>query len=301
MRFKGGDLWQHGRRGGAAMAGIEHLTTWIGRRQACRDRIEAHRVRQLAATLDLPEAPGGEETPLPACWHWAFFQEIEPMSELGRDGHAALGGFLPPVELPRRMWAGGELVIERPLRVGETVERVSTVRDVTEKRGQGGALVFVTVEHVFAGEAGGAMTERHDIVYRDRPRPDDAPPRPRLPEREATSRRAVAPDPVLLFRYSAATFNGHRIHYDADFCRNEEGYPGLVVHGPLTVTLLAGLATRVRPGTRVARLAFRAMSPLFHPHPIALNAAADGDGLALWAESQEGALAMSAQAELVPA
>ena len=277
------------------------LTDWIGRTVTHRDHVDATRVAQLAATLDLAEAPEADGSALPACWHWILFHETEPMSQLGRDGHAALGGFLPPVALPRRMWAGGELVVTRPLSIGEAVTRTSTVRDVTPKQGRAGALVFVTVDHELSGDRGGAMTERHDIVYRDRPRPDEPPAPPRRPEREAAHRREVVPDPVLLFRYSAVTFNGHRIHYDPDFCRNDEGYPGLVVHGPLTVTLLAGEAQRLCPGRRIARLTHRAVSPLFHPHPFTLCAADRDDGsLALWAENHRGELAMSVTVELAP-
>ena len=257
---------------------LDLLRSWIGRSETRSDVSTAAPVAALAATLDRddpPPVPGSEVPPL---WHWLYFTPLTRARDLGPDGHAKLGGFLPPVPLPRRMWAGGRLEFERPLRVGEAITRTSRIGAVSGKSGRSGALVFVTVHHAISDAAGVALHEQHDIVYREPPRPGAAaaPPQP-APHDEAFAREIV-PDPVLLFRYSALTFNGHRIHYDRKYVTEVEGYPGLVVHGPLIATLLLDLLRRERPDGRVRRFEFRAQRPVFDIHRFAVCGRPEADG-----------------------
>lgn len=271
---------------------------WLGRSERRVDRVCAAPLAALAATLDRddPEPLHGSE--VPPLWHWLYFTPLARQSDLGSDGHARRGDFLPPVPLPRRMWAGGRLAFEHPVRVGDEMVRTSRILDIRAKEGRSGALVFVTLRHEIAHARGVAITEEHDIVYRGDPRPEDARPAPRAPVDERFARE-IAPDPVLLFRYSALTFNGHRIHYDRDYATKVEGYPGLVVHGPLIATLLLDLLRREYPSARVRRFAFKAVSPLFDIDRFAVCCRPDGEhAFGLWARSHEGALAMQANAEI---
>jgi 3-methylfumaryl-CoA hydratase len=257
----------------------------------------------LSATLDRddPEpVPGSEVPPL---WHWLYFLPVARQSQIGPDGHPKRGGFLPPVPQPRRMWAGGRLTFEHPLQVGDEITRVSRIADVRVKEGRSGALVFVTVRHEIADARGVALAEEHDIVYRDNP-PAGAAGTPAAAPQPAPAgeqySREIVPDPVLLFRYSALTFNGHRIHYDRSYVTGVEGYPGLIVHGPLIATLLVDLLRRQLPGARVRRFQFKAVRPIFDIHRFAVCGRAEGDRRhALWARDHAGALAMEASAELV--
>jgi len=277
---------------------LEHLRSWIGRSEQRTDTITAAPLAALAATLDRDDPPPATGTAVPPLWHWLYFLPIARQSELGADGHPRRGGFLPPVELPRRMWAGGRLTFERPLRVGEVATRTSRIDDVTAKDARSGPLVFVTVHHALSTPEGHAISEAHDIVYRGLPAPGSAATPQRAPTDE-TFARTVVPDDVLLFRYSALTFNGHRIHYDRRYVTEVEGYPGLVVHGPLIATLLLDLLRRERPTATVARFDFKAVSPLFDLHPFELCGRPDGErGFALWARNHEGGLAMQATAEV---
>lgn len=274
---------------------------YVGRSEMCRDTVWPLLIRGLAAALDIPEeeaAPGGV---LPPMWHWMLFQEWTPAHDLGPDGHPRRGGFLPPVhDLPRRMWAGSRISLHRDLRSGERISRASTILRVEEKAGGSGRLVFVTVRHDIAGEgdAGPAIVEEQDIVYRgtEGEAVKRAEPAPPLPAGAFT--RLVRPDPVLLFRYSALTANGHRIHYDLDYVTREEGYPGLVVHGPLQATWLADLVRRHRPGARLARISFRGRRPAFHQNPLMLVGYDDGGKMRLETRDHEGAVCMAAEAEL---
>jgi 3-methylfumaryl-CoA hydratase len=272
---------------------IAHLRTWIGREERVSDHVTARGVREMRATLDM--APGepqpGDEAPLAA--QWCLAPPAVPNSGLGPDGHPARGGFLPPVPLPRRMWAGGALAFHDALRVGDTVERRSTIADVAVKEGRTGTLCFVTVRHLYATGRGLAVEERQDVVYRgaDAPTGGSGMGAARVAEHSET----IVPTPTLLFRYSAITFNGHRIHYDRDYCVREEGYPGLIVHGPLQATLLAGFAARLL-GRRPARFSFRSVRPIFDGPPMTLNAAAAAEGLELWTADHEGRPAMLAEA-----
>ena len=278
------------------------LARWIGKTDTVEDTANATPYAALSATLDRPTERPPVGTPLPPLWHWLYFLPLYRQSEVGPDGHAKRGGFLPPVPLPRRMWAGSQFEFKAPPRVGDHIRRVSTIADVTEKSGRTGPLVFVQVRHeITANEQPmPSIIEFHDIVYREAPKPEDVAPLPkRAPETNAWQRHWV-PDDVLLFRYSALTFNGHRIHYDRKYVSEVEGYPGLVVHGPLIATLLLDLLRWQLPDATVARYQFRAVRPLFdiHPFDVCGEPADDGKSVRLWAKDHEGWLAMEATAEI---
>ena len=283
------------------MANAEQtLQQWVGRQETVSDVVAPTPCAALSATLDRDPARPGTGTPLPALWHWLYFLPLHKRSEVGPDGHARRGGFLPPVALPRRMWAGSRFEFHRPLLVGDAVTRVSTIDSVAEKSGRTGPLVFVTVKHEVRRneENDVALTEFHDIVYREAPKPNDPPaPAQRAPGRSAWSKDWV-PDDVLLFRYSALTFNGHRIHYDRRYVTEVEGYPGLIVHGPLIATLLLDLLRWERPEARVARFQFRAMRPIYDINPFAVcgDPLDDGKSFHLWSRDNEGWLSMDATA-----
>ena len=278
---------------------LQHLKTWTGRQERRDDLLTTAPVAALAATLDRdapPPQPGDEVPPL---WHWLYWLPLALQREIGDDGHPRRGGFLPPVPLPRRMWAGGRLHWQQPLRLGEVATRTSTIASVNAKSGRTGHLVFVTVQHAFSGAAGLALTEEHDIVYRSAPLPGAAAPEPQPAPDDAAFGREIVPDPVLLFRYSALTFNGHRIHYDRSYVTGVEGYPGLIVHGPLIATLLVDLLRRQVPGVRLLRFEFKAVRPIFDIHRFQVCGRPDGpSAYALWARDHEGALAMTARAEV---
>jgi 3-methylfumaryl-CoA hydratase len=278
------------------------LQDWIGRTETTADTITATPCAALAATLDLaPDRPPAG-FPLPPLWHWLYFLPLHRQAELGPDGHARRGGFLPPVPLPRRMWAASQFKFHSPVRVGDSVRRVSTIAGVTEKSGRTGPLVFVNVRHeLFCnGCADPALTEFHDIVYREAAKAGDAAPAPLAAPAAAAWQRTITPDDVLLFRYSALTFNGHRIHYDRRYVTDIEGYPGLMVHGPLIATLLMDLLRRERPEALVREFEFHAVRPTFDLQPFRINGApsADGKNVHLWAQDHEGWLTMDATATL---
>jgi len=279
---------------------IEHLKTWIGRAETWADTATATPVRALAATLDREDPAPQTGDAVPPLWHWLYFLPVHRQSEIGPDGHPKRGGFLPPVPLPRRMWAGSRLEFVRPLRIGQAISRTSRIADVSAKEGRTGPLVFVRVRHEVLGDGELAVVDEHDIVYRDNPSPDDPVPPVRPAPADAQWRREIRPDDVLLFRYSALTFNGHRIHYDRRYVTEVEGYPGLVVHGPLIATLLLDALRRDRPDAQVARFAFRAVKPLFDTAPFQVCGRVEPDGttVQLWAQDPDGALAMEATATL---
>ena len=279
---------------------IEHLKSWIGRAETWADTATATPVRALAATLDRDDPEPRPGDTVPPLWHWLYFLPVHRQSEIGPDGHPKRGGFLPPVPLPRRMWAGSRLEFVRPLRIGHAISRTSRIADVSAKEGRTGPLVFVRVRHEVLDEGELAVVDEHDIVYRDNPRPDDPVPSARPAPADAQWRREIRPDDVLLFRYSALTFNGHRIHYDRRYVTEVEGYPGLVVHGPLIATLLLDELRRHRPDAQVARFAFRAVKPLFDTAPFQVCGRVEPDGttVQLWAQDPDGALAMEATAAL---
>ena len=273
---------------------MTELADWIGRSREAEARIDPERVRAMQALLDRDEGLA-EGDPLPPLWHWLAFWDATAQSGLGPDGHAARGGFLPPVALPRRMWAGSRLRFPATLPIGAQARRRSTIESVENKRGRSGDLVFVAVGHRL--ESGGevAIEEQHDIVYREAPKAPKAGAAERPPEPAPTAAdwsREIRPDPVLLFRYSALTFNGHRIHYDRDYCREVEGYPGLVVHGPLLATLMVDLVRRARPEAAITDFQFRAKRPVFDTAAFTVAGKAQDDGAAVWVADAEGALAM---------
>jgi 3-methylfumaryl-CoA hydratase len=286
----------------AGMTQGPDLAAWIGRTESVADRIGPTPVKALNATLDHAVADVPDGTPLPPLWHWLYFLPLHRHGEIGPDGHAQRGGFLPPVTLPRRMWAGSQFEFRAPIRVGDAVERLSTIDNVVRKRGRTGELVFVKVRHELRcnGASDPALVEFHDIVYREARRPGDVEPPPERADEGAAWQRRIVPDAVLLFRYSALTFNGHRIHYDRRYATEVEGYPGLIVHGPLIATLLMDLLRRRMPQAEVASFSFKAVRPTFDLHPFQVNGqpGADGGSVRLWAQDHEGWLTMSAVATL---
>ena len=276
------------------------LENWIGRAETLRDVVTATPVAAMAATLDNGNAAPNAGDALPPLWHWLYFLPRPKRSEIGSDGHAARGGFLPPVPLPRRMWAGGRLQWHDAIRVGDAIERVSRIASVAKKSGMSGELVFVLVEHRVSTERGLALIEEHDIVYRESPQLGAKPQTPPRGLTDETWSERIVPDDVLLFRYSALTFNAHRIHYDRRYVTEVEGYPGLIVHGPLIATLLTELLRKNVPDARLATFSFRAISPLLDTASFEVCGRPDVDGktVHLWARNMEGGLAMQATAKL---
>ena len=268
---------------------LDHLRGWIGKTTEASDIVTAHLVMGLRATLfqEIGEPKKGD--PAPWTTHWCLAQPVFPMSELSQDGHPTRGGFLPPVPLPRRMWAGGELQFFDTMRVGDEVKRHSRISDVTMKTGSTGMLCFVAVEHEITTPRGMAIRERHDIVYRDMSSTAPAAPAKTPPPPPAAKHReSHMADPVLLFRYSALTFNGHRIHYDRDYVTRVEGYPGLVFHGPLQASFIVELAAKLHGGTPPKKLSYRGVQPLFEGSEFSVNANDTGTGMELWTANSQG-------------
>ncbi len=282
------------------------LSAWIGRSETTRDTASPTPYAALSATLDFPGTVANQRpavgTPLPPLWHWLYFLPLPLQSEIGPDGHPQRGGFMPPVPQPRRMWAGSDFVFHQPLLIGDGLERTSTIASVSEKSGRTGKLVFVKVRHEVRrnGASEVALTEHHNIVYRDAPSPHDVPPAPQAASADFAWNRRIVPDDVLLFRYSALTFNGHRIHYDRKYVTEVEGYPGLIVHGPLIATLLMDLLRRNLPDARVAKFEFKAVRPTFDINPFTVHGqpSPDGKSVRLWGRDHEGWLTMDASATL---
>ncbi|HRO58502.1 MAG TPA: MaoC family dehydratase N-terminal domain-containing protein [Burkholderiaceae bacterium] len=311
---------------GGETVSFEGLRDWIGRSEQREDVVTAQPVAALGATFDRDEPTPRNGDELPPLWHWLYFLPQHRRSELGADGHAKLGGFLPPVPLPRRMWAGSRLEFHRPLRVGEPISRVSRIADVTSKSGRSGQLVFVKVHHRISGPDGLAISEEHDIVYREalvaggagQPAPAHAAVAAAAVAQAAAQSageqtgdapadpawtREIDPDPVLLFRYSALTFNGHRIHYDRSWATDVEGYPGLVVHGPMIATLLLEhlrdrLAAQGGAPRRITHFRFQARNPIFDTERFSVCAEAQGEPntYRLWARKAGQVLCMDASA-----
>ncbi len=337
-----------------AATAADRWPAWVGRSETRRDRITVAPLAALAAALDRDDAPVAAGDALPPLAHWLYFLATPRTCDLGPDGHARRGGFLPPLPLPRRMWAGSRVRFHDPLVVGDDATCVSRIAGVDAKRGRSGALVFVRVRHEISTARGLAIADEHDIVYRDAAPRDaargggtgsaasDRAPREAAPADTAAASaapagsagadlrpvdhggpavadaaasaaaaapapvvsppppfsRRVEPDAVLLFRYSALTFNGHRIHYDRRYAVDVEGYPGLVVHGPLLATLLVNLARDHAPGRRLAAFEFKALRPLFDVEPFTLHGRPDGDATtALWTCDADGRVAVQARAE----
>lgn len=276
------------------MTDIDHLRQWIGREEVRSELLTPAIAERFNATFGL--AGGTQDGDIaPLLIHLCLAPAVVSTQELGPDGHPARGGFLPPVPLPRRMWAGGAFAFHDDIRIGETVTRHSEIRDISLKQGRSGPLCFVIVRHRIESDGRLVLTERQDIVYREADRPG-ATKKALPPAPHGTHRIEIEPSAPLLFRYSALTFNGHRIHYDASYTREEEGYPGLIVHGPMQATMLAQLAADIM-GRRPASFEFRSLSPLFDNANFTLNATEEEGRLTLWTSYADGPVAMTAQAE----
>jgi 3-methylfumaryl-CoA hydratase len=276
---------------------LDQLRQWVGKPEERFDQVTLSPLVRMSATLDRDDPRPAPGDAVPLLWHWLYFLPEEKRSDLKEDGHGKLGGFLPPIPLPRRMWAGSRLDHIKPLRVGENIRRVSEVKDVTYKEGRSGKLVFVLVHHEVFGEDGLAIHEEHDIVYREMPAPGTpsvTDPATRPAPGEAQWTWTVTPDIALLFRYSALIFYAHRIHYDHAFTTEVEGYPGLIVHGPLLATLMLELCRREMPEAQFSRFEFRAQSPIFMDHPFVVAGAPSGDGntATVWVTDPNGGTAM---------
>lgn len=284
----------------------ENASTWIGRQQQVLDTIDCNRAMAMSALLD---GCGNNLDPgsvLPPLWHWLYFWEMTRNQGLAADGHGKRGGFLPPIELPRRMWAGGELEFLQPLKLGARAERNSRIVNIENKEGRSGSLSFVTVSHEISSEGSCCIREKQSIVYRDAARPAiltpvSSPAASKLePAVNADFSREIHPDPLLLFRYSALTFNAHRIHYDRGYATGDEGYPGLLVHGPLLATLLADLLMTQNPDYFLRSFNFRAIAPVFDLQPFkvcGMNPDESGDA-SLWVSDSAGQICMKATASV---
>jgi 3-methylfumaryl-CoA hydratase len=279
---------------------LEKLKDWIGQRESDVDHITIPSVHRLAATLDREDAMPRAGDDLPVGWHSILFPRVVRHSQIGPDGHPKRGDFLPPVPLPRRMFAGKRIRFQAPLKVGDEVRRESTIKDVTLKQGRTGQMVFVTVQTDISSPRGLAITEEQDIVYRGEPEAGAPAPAPQPAPGKAVWSNTVTPDPVMLFRYSALTFNGHRIHYDHPYVTQVEKYPNLVMNGGLT-TLLAFELARAHAKSPIAFISSRNVRPLFVGRAITLcgEPSPDGRTAKLWAQDDTGALALSATAEFV--
>ena len=276
-----------------------NLRDWIGRERVQHDQITVAPLAGLSSTLDRDDPAPQLGDALPACWHWLFFLPRIRTDALAADGHAIQGGFMPPTGLPRRMWAGSRVTFAHAPRVGDEVQRVSRIADVTEKHGASGRLVFVTVHHEIHTPRGLAIEEAQDLVYREVPKANGgaSPVSPDVPE--AMFSRVIRPDPVLLFRYSALTFNSHRIHYDRPYVTNVEGYPGLLVHGPLIATLLLDLLRRETGDATVSSFTFKAQRPLFDTAAFSIHGRAESTThFSLWALDADGQRAVQASATI---
>lgn len=272
---------------------LAHLREWVGKTETHNDVLSSRHARLMAATLGQSQTDLVTGAPLPPLWHWLYFLTGEAPGALGRDGHPARGGFLPPVTLPNRMWAGGQLEFRAQIPLDAEVQKRSTVVSIDHKQGRSGELVFVKVQHelLYSGET--VVNEFHDIVYKGESAPGSAAAAEPMPVAQHT--RRITPDSTMLFRYSALTFNGHRIHYDADYCRDTEGYPNLVIHGPLNATLLADFAQKVttRP---LKQFRYRGLKPSILGNELTINAISDGDQLTLWVSLPDGSVSMRAEA-----
>jgi len=282
------------------MSDSESWRQWIGREQVTEDVMDPARAQALHATLERPGSPPAAGDPLPLLWHWIYFWPIAPMSELGADGHLALGRSLPDLGLPRRMWAGSRFTFHRSPILGARAERRSTIADITLKEGRSGHLAFVTVHHQLSDGDGLCVEEEQDLVYRSTQKPGSGPAQPKpAPSDVPAWNRRVVPSPVLLFRYSALTFNGHRIHYDRDFACDSEGYPGLIVHGPLLGLLMCHLGVDENSARQPVGYRFRLSQPVFvhQSFTVAGSPADEGRGAQLWVQNEEGALAAEGRLE----
>lgn len=269
-----------------------NLQEWIGKREESMDLISLRQAIGMSAMLDIESIPQNGDA-LPPGWHWMFFAEMARQGVLSTDGHAPRGDFLPPVDLPRRMWGGNRLVFHQPIPIGKNLRRESEILSIAEKSGRSGQLALVTVKHSYYGTDFLAMEEEHDIVYRSAANGSNKSPPGQEPVAKPDWVKEITPDPVFLFRYSALTFNGHRIHYDGEYVRDVEGYPGLIVHGPLTATLLLELARENQPSDRFQSVVVRAHRPLFAGNKLVVQGLRTDVGAQTWALDPEGFVAMT--------
>lgn len=278
---------------------ITHLQQWVGKQDKTSDQIYPTPVKALALSLNL-NAQALLKAPLRPVWHWLYFLPMSPLAETGPDGHTRRGSFLPPTPLPRRMWAGSNITFHAPIAIGDSLKRHSTVQSVEHKKGRSGDLVFVTVNHQIYRKSTLCIDELHHLVFRQIPEENKQPPTPPSAPKNSHWSYQITPDPVLLFRYSALTFNSHRIHYDYPYTTEKEGYPGLVVHGPLVATLLLDLLHRHLPNAWVKHYKFKAISPTFCSAPIGIHGRLEEDKrtVTLWAQNEQGGLIMQGQAQV---
>ncbi len=276
---------------------IEYLRSWIGTEKVIADDLGLFPARALASVLDHDVLPDTGDA-LPPSWHWMYFLDTPSSSSTGADGHPKKGGFLPPVPLPRRMWAAGTLQIDRPLVLGCPGHRKSIIRSIELKEGKTGALVVITIEHALYQNDHLCILETQNLIYRDMPNDPTLLPRGDPAPTDVDWVKTVVPDSVLLFRFSALTYNGHRIHYDRDYAVKEEFYPALVVHGPLLATLLLDMVGVQVAHRRVEKFRFRAIRPIFDCAPFKVCGNHRGEQLNLWAVDHDGFIAMTASADL---
>jgi 3-methylfumaryl-CoA hydratase len=276
----------------------DDIMTWVGRSETSEVRLDPWPANALQASLDLARPEQAITEDLPPLWHWLYFLEAAPRSRIGSDGHPQRGGFMPPIDLPRRMFAGGRSRFERPLKLGQLAHQTREILKIERKTSGSGDLVFVTVGHDYEQDGVLCIREERDFVFLAPQPPSSAALAAIEPPPAGQWRISLTPDPVLLFRFSALTFNGHRIHYDTAYAQVEENLAERVVHGPLTAILLAELV-RLEAGKAVRRFEFRARKPFFVGQAMTVNGtlAADGD-IELHAQSAGGGL-MTARAEAV--
>ena len=277
---------------------IDYLQKWVGFSETKTDWVTSFPIAGLSATLDRPGLISSEINSIPLAAHWLYFLPSFSQSEIGLDGHKKRGDFLPPVELPRRMWAGGRLDFKLPIKLGSQIERISRIKQIRHSKGETGELVFVIVGHTISHDDVVLLEEDHNIVYRSAKKIDEKPKQGKDVPGKADWTEIVKPDPVLLFRYSALTFNSHRIHYDRKYATEIEGYPGLVVHGPLLATMLINFFDKKMPNSKLNIFEYKALSPIFDTAEFTLNGMIISDGAAkFWVANSDGKLAMLANIE----
>ena len=275
------------------------MQNWIGRNETVEDILSLSTIENMNAMLGRRRAELQTGDPLPPSWHWLYFNRGEAPDKLGRDGHIVKSDFMPPIPLPRRMWAGNRVEVTKPLTIGSLGKRVTTIEDISEKDGRTGPLIFLRERSDLSDDKGGQLTDWRTLVHRgeadgtEKPQPNPAP-------RNPVWHQKIMPDSVLLFRYSALTFNSHRIHYDRDYTTSVEGYSALLVHGPLTATLLLNLLRSEMPDASLKEMNVRAMSPIFDNATFSVNGtpAEDGKSVRLWATTSDGDLAMTIDVSL---
>lgn len=275
---------------------IKFLKSWEGKQQLHEDILTLFPTAALLAALDHEVSPRSGDQ-LEGLCHWLYFLPVTQASKTGRDGHPQTGGFLPPVPLPRRMWAAGNVSFNKSLVLGQAAQKTSTIKSIQLKEGRSGELVFVNLEHQIHQNDQLCIVEEQNLVYRAMPEKLLPTPAGVVPELTAEFGKTITPDPVLLQRYSALTYNSHRIHYDRDYAKNEEFYPALVVHGPLLATLLMDLCLNQFPELSIQNFTFRAQRPTFDDHPFRIEGRSDGENIKLWTVDHEGFVGMSATAQ----